>query len=78
MKYHATRLDHVRWRSETLNADISDTPGMGSFIAFQGRDTAILGWHSNDGKTGDGLSIELERSEAEALHRLLGERLGLT
>lgn len=77
MKYHATRLDHVRWRSETLECAISEPPGMSTFLAFQGHDTALLGWHSNDGKTGEGLSIEVERSEAEALHRLLGERLGL-
>lgn len=78
MKYSTTRLDHVRWRSDSLHGEIAVPPSMGTFTEFQGQDTARLGWHHHDKTSGEHLSIELDRTEAEELHRLLGERLGLT
>lgn len=78
MKYSTARLDHVRWRSDSLSGEIAAPPSMGTFAEFQGRETARLGWHHDDKTRGDHLSIELDRAEAEQLHRLLGERLGLS
>lgn len=78
MEYSSTRQDHVRWRSESMRGEIAAPASMGTFREFQGRDTARLGWHHDDKKTGEHLSIELHRAEAEQLHRLLGERLGMT
>lgn len=78
MRYHAAKLDHVRWRSEVLADDFSAAPSIGEFVEFMGRETALLGWYFTDTKAGKGLSLELSRDEAMALHQLLGERLSIS
>lgn len=77
MKYYVVRQDHVRWRSESMEEEITSAPKMSTFIEFGGRVTALLGWDADDKSTGKSLNIKLERAEAEALYGLLGERLGL-
>lgn len=77
MRYSTVRFDHVRWRSDALRGEIAVPPSMGKFIEFMGKETAHLGWHFDDEKSGDHISIELDRSEAEQLYRLLGDRLGV-